>query len=183
MRLFVAINFSDEVKDGLCAVINELQSLSQRGSFTRRENLHLTLAFLGESAKLSAIEHAMDAVTAEPFELTVGGFGRFRRNGGDIYWVGVEKSTSIQRLHRLLWDELSKIGFQPEDRPFQPHLTLGREIMVNSDFQAKEFEKKVIPMHMNIGKISLMKSERIQGRLTYTELYERKLDGVRNLQS
>lgn len=177
MRLFIAVNFSEEMKDELCAGIRRLQAGALKGNFTRRENLHLTLAFLGETVKLDAVKQAMGRVNAEPFLLSVGGLGKFQRDGGDIFWLGVEKSEALHSVYNLLWSELSKAGFTPEARAFRPHLTLGREVVMKEGFQAREFDKASALMRMNVTKISLMKSERLQGKLTYTEVCSRQLAG------
>ncbi|MDR1042323.1 MAG: RNA 2',3'-cyclic phosphodiesterase, partial [Clostridiales Family XIII bacterium] len=52
MRLFIAINFSEEIKDALCETIADLRDASRRGRYTHRDNLHLTLAFIGESDRV-----------------------------------------------------------------------------------------------------------------------------------
>lgn len=175
MRLFIAILFPQEIKDSLCETMHVLQQNASRGNFTRRENLHLTLAFLGETSKLGEIKQAMDGVSAGPFPLSFGGLGTFGRTGGNIFWVGVKNSKALTDVYTRLWAELSHAEFKPEDRVFKPHLTLGREVQVGSTFSLKEFEKSVAPMNMDVTKLSLMKSERIQGRLTYTEIYSKQL--------
>ncbi len=60
MRLFVAINFSKDVKNALLAAIDELKGQAVSGNFTSPDNLHLTLAFIGESERASAIRGAID---------------------------------------------------------------------------------------------------------------------------
>lgn len=176
MRLFVALNFPDDVKDSLVQSIDRLRGDSVRGNFTRRENLHLTLAFLGELPGTERVVKAMNRVRAQSFPLALSGYGKFKRDGGDIYWVGVENNPSLNALYDGLWTELAKEGFQPEQRAFRPHLTLGREVVVKSGFQLKEFAESLPLLRMDVEKISLMKSERIGGRLTYTEVYSRPLD-------
>jgi 2'-5' RNA ligase len=86
MRLFIAIRFSDEVKNVLLDSICQLRRQAVSGNFTRPENLHLTLAFIGESTDLTSIRAAMDRTAVMPFDLTVGGAGHF----GNLYWVGIE---------------------------------------------------------------------------------------------
>jgi 2''-5'' RNA ligase len=178
MRLFIALNFSDELKDGLCKAMDVLRADCLRGNFTRRENLHLTLAFLGETAGTGPVVQAMNRVQAEAFPLDVAGFGTFSRDGGELCWVGVKRNQPLESLYDRLWAELAKAGFRPENRPFKPHLTLGRKVIFSPGFHAEAFEKSLLPMHMEVDHISLMKSERIAGRLVYTELYSRALGGL-----
>lgn len=177
MRLFIAINFNEETKNSLHAQIKRLKAYTVQGNFTHSENLHLTLIFLGEVVpdKVGRIKQAMDKVVAEPFVLTMGGLGRFQRGGGDIYWLGIERSETLLSIHNQLRKELVREGFMIEKREYKPHLTLGREIILNQEFNQAEFCKSILAMKTEIGKISLMKSERIKGKLTYTEVYEKKL--------
>ncbi len=177
MRLFIAVNFDDEIKNGLCEIMQQLQARASHGNFTRRENLHLTLAFLGETGKPDPVKRAMNRVSAAPFPLSIAGLGKFRREGGDLFWVGVESNDALNAVHSRLWAELSQEGFVPENRAFKPHLTLGREVLVK-DFDSNEFAKTIAPMRMNVTKLSLMKSERLEGRLTYTEIYSRQLENA-----
>lgn len=176
MRLFIAIDFSEEIKDKLSKIIQELKTQSKRGNFTARENLHLTLVFIGESNNVSAVTEAMDRVKAGSFDISVGGLGRFRRDGGDIYWIGVSKNSYLTALYGSLYKELCEKGFKLESREYKPHLTLGREVIVNEDFDKGEFDRKIQKIDSIVNKITLMKSERINGKLTYTPVYEKSLE-------
>ena len=166
MRLFIAVCFSDEVKNILLETIKKLRGQTLSGNFTRPENLHLTLAFIGESNKIEAIRKAIDACELPPFTITVGGFGNF----GDLYWVGIEKNAVLTTLAKDLHNNLRAGGFDIESRPFKPHITVARQV------KSPAFVSLAVPTTtMTISHISLMKSERINGRLTYTELYRRVL--------
>lgn len=81
MRLFVAINFSKDVKNALLAAIDELKGQAVSGNFTSPDNLHLTLAFIGESERASAIRGAIDRCAVPPFDLAVSREGHF----GNLY--------------------------------------------------------------------------------------------------
>ena len=97
MRLFVAILLSEPVKDMLMQTIRQLQSAVLDGRFSHRENLHLTLAFLGESS-LKPAQQALHQLSGPSFAMTVEGVGRFRRDGGDILWAGVRKNPDLSAL-------------------------------------------------------------------------------------
>jgi RNA 2',3'-cyclic 3'-phosphodiesterase len=83
----------------------------------------------------------------------------------------VEKDSTLSTVYNQLYAELTKVGFHLESREYKPHLTLGREIILREGFDRNAFEKAVPKLSMQAGKISLMKSERINGSLTYTEIY------------
>ena len=91
MRLFVALTFEDAFLDALTQYLCRCRQLG-RGSWTRREQLHLTLEFLGELQDPAPAMAAMDAVTVPPFDLVTGQPGFFRREEGDVFWLGVEPS-------------------------------------------------------------------------------------------
>ena len=84
MRLFVAVNFTDQVKHSLLDGICSLRTQASRGNFTREENLHLTLAFLGETKEVVTAKYALTQYRCQPFILTVAGCVRF----GDLWWAG-----------------------------------------------------------------------------------------------
>jgi 2'-5' RNA ligase len=91
MRLFIAIHFSPEVKRLLLRTIESLRAQAAGGNFTREENLHLTLAFLGATINESAARAAIAAAAAPPFPLTVGGSGRSATSGGWA-WKKIRRS-------------------------------------------------------------------------------------------
>ncbi|HYE67318.1 MAG TPA: RNA 2',3'-cyclic phosphodiesterase [Anaerovoracaceae bacterium] len=177
MRLFIAINLTSDIKDYLMAAIQELKKEAFKGNFTRRENLHLTLVFLGELSeeKTGIIKSAMDRINGEPFLLSISGFGKFKRNSGDIHWAGVDKSEALIMIQKQLIAELEKTGFSLENREFAPHLTLGREVRL-ADPSGNIYESlPTAKQEMNVSRISLMKSERINEKLIYSEIYGREL--------
>ena len=175
MRLFIAINLNKELKDGLCHTMQRLKEHTLQGIFTLRENLHLTLVFIGETTKASSIRQAMDKVRVKPFSMSIGGLGRFRRDDGDIYWIGVEKNDALFEIYSELYQELTIAGFSLEKGKFKPHLTLARRVVLRDGFDMDFFTKSVPSVTIQADNISLMKSERINGKLTYTEIYKRSL--------
>ncbi|NLJ71223.1 MAG: RNA 2',3'-cyclic phosphodiesterase [Clostridiaceae bacterium] len=168
MRLFIAINFNTETRSRLVILRDELRSNSAKGRFSAPENLHLTLVFLGECDEKQAADAkaAMDSVEFKPFTINIGCTGRFRRRGSEIWWAGVSESKLLTKLYDQLIKKLTEFGFQIEKRKFSPHITLGREIITKAS--PNTFEE----FGQLIDKIELMKSERIDGKLTYTAIHE-----------
>ena len=101
-------------------------------SWTKIENLHLTLQFLGyvEEAKVERIEHAfLDVVTRhKPFEIAIEGAGGFPNDRQPrVIWVGSQDAEGkLTALARAVQAALQPLGFEPEHREFSAHLTLGR---------------------------------------------------------
>lgn len=177
MRLFIAINLNEPWMDWLMNAAGILKQSSDQGRFTLRENLHLTLVFLGETEedRLGLVKSAMNRVNSKSFSLEIAELGRFRRHGGDLYWAGVKENETLMKLQDKLSKELLLEGFSLEKRAFSPHLTLGRQVKLRDDFQKlKALAEGEVPP-MEVRRFSLMKSERINGRMVYTELYGRDL--------
>lgn len=179
MRLFTAITLNDEIKDQLFQLITELRNRTSGGTYSLKENLHLTLNFIGETNRIDLVKQAMNQAVekakAESFVLSIHGCGRFKRREGDIYWIGVEQSQYLSKLQKELVKELKNAGFfDVDDREYKPHLTLARKISADGEVLNK-LEQSTRSMNMPVSKISLMKSERIQGKLIYTEIYHVEL--------
>ena len=162
MRLFIAIHFSEEIKSTLLQGIRDLRGQASRGNFTRPENLHMTLAFIGETENVAAVRKAMNQWKVKPFPLTIGGSGRF----GDLWWAGTEKNPALFDLAEGLKESLREEGFAIEKRPFKPHITLARQVEAHQPIRLN-----IPKTTMTVDHMSLMRSDRIGGKLVYTEIY------------
>ena len=132
MRTFIAIEIPAEVKQALARLQEELRDAPAEVSWTKPENIHLTLKFLGEveESMLGRVEAAAveAAAGARPFTLALGGVGAFpNARQPRIIWAGLSGEVeAAARLQVRLDERLAALGFPKEDRPFRPHLTVGR---------------------------------------------------------
>ncbi|NLI12816.1 RNA 2',3'-cyclic phosphodiesterase [Pelotomaculum propionicicum] len=132
MRLFVAINFPNEIKNSLNSFIKDLKVLPSDAKWVNSENLHLTVQFLGdvpEDKAVSTVEALKRSVKGvSPFYLTLGGVGVFpSKDRPRVFWAGVHgETTALLELHRRVQKELGRLGFTPDQKRFSPHLTLAR---------------------------------------------------------
>jgi len=101
------------------------------------------------------------------------GIGRFRRDGGDIIWAGIGLSRDLSALHAKLSENLAAAGFVLEGRSYKPHLTLAREVKLRTGFDLAGFSQSTVEIRTLVSHISLMKSERLNGKLIYTDITER----------
>ena len=101
-------------------------------SWSRPENIHLTLKFFGnvDPARVLVISAAAERVVKEfpPLQIAVGQTGVFPRpSRPQVLWIGVgDQSGALQKLQQRLDDEFALEGFSKEDRPYRPHLTIAR---------------------------------------------------------
>ena len=169
MRLFIAINFNNDTRSRLLALRDEVRGKSERGNFSAPENLHLTLAFLGEcdEKQAAAAKEAMNAVKFEPFNAAIVCVGRFKRDGGDIWWAGLREDKPLMSMQSELSDRLRTVGFILESRKYSPHITLGREVIMDTA------PWKIEPFGEIVNAIDLMESKRVGGKLIYTSIYRR----------
>lgn len=166
MRLFIAINFDEETKARLLEVQSRLKTAG-RGNFSHPENIHLTLVFLGETApeRLGEIRTVMDSLRVPKLRLSFDRAGNF----GDLWWLGLAQNKELLTLQRELFEGLKQAGFPLENRRFSPHITLARQFrphgLLDKDWLLGE------SFSTGADRVSLMLSERIAGKLTYTEQY------------
>ena len=131
MRLFVAVFPPPEVRETL---VRAARALTAGGNvrLTVPENVHLTLKFLGDVAEtdLEPVKEALEPLCGErePFEATTSGFGAFpSERRARVLWAGVGGgSEELAALARDVDAALQPLGFAREDRPYVPHITLGR---------------------------------------------------------
>lgn len=125
-RVFFALWPPPAVRDALAALADECASRA-RGRVVARDNLHATLVFLGEipPPAVSAVAEAADGVPVEPFGLRIDRIGFWRRPG--IVWAGTRESPpALLEMVQALQGRLARLGFAPDERPFQLHVTLMR---------------------------------------------------------
>ncbi|MEM1671744.1 MAG: RNA 2',3'-cyclic phosphodiesterase [Archaeoglobaceae archaeon] len=128
MRLFVAVEMDEKIKESLSPLLAELSQV--KGLKTvERENLHTTLMFLGEvpEAKLSEIQNSLSRVDFKNFKIALKGVGKFPKKGEPrVVWIGIEEGREeIIRLAESVYLALKKLGFE-RDKPFEAHVTVAR---------------------------------------------------------
>ena len=124
-RLFVAIDFPNEIKQGLSSLCYGLPG----AKWVDTDQVHLTLRFIGEvdGGIFRDIRASLEEVHSECFLLRVKGVGCFPpRKVPRVLWAGLEKSNEMEQLKKRIDSQLHRIGIEPEKRKFSPHVTLAR---------------------------------------------------------
>jgi 2'-5' RNA ligase len=178
MRTFIAINFQQDVKDRLFNIERSLKSMAERGRFTSKDNLHLTLIFLGEIAedRVKLAQLCVKNISAPKFDMVVNRLGKFRRPDGDIYWAGLETNPVLNSIYSQLYSNLSSYDFYIKDSEYVPHLTLARDYVLKDKEAMERYKENFEKISIHVESIHLMKSEIIDRKLTYTVLYTKELD-------
>lgn len=164
MRLFVAIQLSDGIRDSLSSVQTYLRDHGVRGNYTKLENLHLTLAFIGEYSDADFALEVIRSVPFKPFLLRIEGFGSF----GDLYWCGTGTNDTLLPYMKRLRRALAENSIPFDRKKFSPHITLIRR----AEFDRRRgFPGVAIPdVSMQVSCVSLMRSDRTKGGMVYTEV-------------
>ena len=132
VRLFVALNLPDEVRQALHDATAPLREAAPRGvAWVRPEGLHLTLKFLGEAEepRVAEVAAALGGVAAAhaTVRVGVGGVGAFPSLARPrVVWAGVEATPRLELLQHDVEAACATLGFEVEGRAFRPHVTLGR---------------------------------------------------------
>ncbi len=124
IRLFVALALPDHVAEGLFL----LQGGVPGARWSQREQLHLTLRFIGEvdGRDAVAIDDALEAIRGLRFMLELKGVGEFGGKNPRALWAGIRDDTAARRLQRKIESALQRVGLPAEERKFAPHITLAR---------------------------------------------------------
>ncbi len=170
MRLFIAINFKESEKNQIQDIIKEINKDSIKGRFVKNEHMHLTLEFLGEvpEEKVPVIKDTIEQVTFEPFTMNLSKLGYFKRRDGDIYWLGIKHNETLFEIQGKLHELLIKQGFKLEDRPYKPHITIGRKVKMKENFNPENLSNAISQISIDVDRVDLMKSEFVDGRLVHS---------------
>lgn len=169
MRLFIGISLSEKTKTQLHALQKELKPYLKTASFTKKDNLHLTLKFLGDCSKQDKnriIEILNSKTFVGPFSIDIINIGTFSNPKGRILWAGSKYNASLQTLYSLVEEALSDLSFEKENRPYKAHITLARRVKWEEQ-RKKEIQK----ITEYISSFSLFESIFTKRGVEYKELF------------
>ena len=184
IRAFISIEIPQEIKEKISLIQEQLKSVETPVSWVRLDSIHLTLKFLGNimEEQIPDIKKCIDTAVngISPFNVNVKGGGVFPNlNYPRVIWLGLEDRTdSLFKLQKGIDSCLEKIGFEPEERGFKPHLTLGRVKSLkgkNQLIRTIHIYKDIEVGEINVDKIKLMRSQLNPAGAIYTVLEEVRL--------
>jgi 2'-5' RNA ligase len=186
IRSFLAIELPKPILRKIEEIQGDLRSAHADVRWMSPEKIHLTLKFFGniEESRIDSIFKLIEEPvrSTPPFSLKVRGVGAFpSMKSPRVIWLGlVNGSESLTSLQKQIETQLEKIGFQPEDRPFHPHLTLGRmKSSRGKDELGGRMEKHREEEFgdFQVERLILFKSDLKPSGPIYTALREMKLGG------
>ena len=179
MRVFVAVELPAELRERMATVQDRLKNAGAEASWTRPGGIHLTLKFLGEVAEeqVPQIMRALATASSEKgrFRLGAEGVGTFpNASSARVVWIGVTGDVGrLVELQAAVEQALAALGFEPEGRPYTPHLTLGRIRRIRKRdawLKALEVFRTFKLPDFDVASVSLISSELKPGGAVYREL-------------
>ena len=162
MRLFIAIDLAEPMKKDLVGVMHELKQRGIAGGYVPKQNLHMTLAFIGEVQSAEPVKRVMDNIPMEKSRISFTEYGNY----GDLLWIGVRGNQKIKKYAADLRKALKEAGLPCDMSKFEPHVTLIRKMKGR-----RPADLAVPSSDMMVTKVSLMKSETKDGKRVYKEIY------------
>ena len=191
LRSFVAVEIPTEIQGALARSIVPLQKTLPKPliRWVASQNVHLTLKFLGDisSANLERLAEALKVEVAvhEAFNMSVGGLGAFpTTHRARILWIGLEAPAALMTLLRGVEAIAERLGYPSEDRPFSPHLTIGRvgQNVSGADLQRirTALEETSIGAlgTVRVDSVKIFKSDLRPGGSVYTHLFSLPLKTI-----
>ncbi|WP_085991520.1 RNA 2',3'-cyclic phosphodiesterase [Oceanobacillus senegalensis] len=128
---FIAIPLPEELQNYFSLWRNELHDKLPYKQWYHKQDLHITLKFLGavNQEKIEALYHALKKVEGErAFELEVGSIGIFGNpKRPRVLWAGVENANALLSIQKKIEDVCLEVSFSKENRPYRPHITLAKK--------------------------------------------------------
>ena len=165
MRLFIAINLNDEMKDALMDIQDTMRTYGIHGRETVPENMHLTLAFIGDYDDPDYVKEIVGSIEVRPFEIMLNGIGAY----GDLWWAGLENSPPLMAVARRLRRALADAEIPFDRKKFSPHITIIRRGEGRLSEEARNELAPHFGASMTVDHISLMRSDRGKSGMIYTE--------------
>jgi RNA 2',3'-cyclic 3'-phosphodiesterase len=129
MRLFIALDIPDAIRDRIARFVEGVSGFSPDARWAKPESLHLTLKFIGEQpdSAVEQIKQELSTIESSAPEIHFRGYGFFpTAKSARVFWIGMEATPQLSALAATIDSKMPALGIPKEDRAFSPHLTLAR---------------------------------------------------------
>jgi RNA 2',3'-cyclic 3'-phosphodiesterase len=169
-HFFFAVKIPEEIKLLIKEKCDKLKQILPFSTWVHHEDLHITLAFLGNapSEKLSnAIDNVnLALIGSNGFHLEMNKLGIFgKEDAPRIFWLDTKESTALEAVRNKVFTACTEAGFQLETRQFKPHITLARKWKGD-----QRFHKELLDVWMDL------QSEPLLFNINEVVLYQTHLD-------
>lgn len=174
MKLFIGISLDPSLRDYIDIKKEKISSSITTGKLTDKRNFHITLKFLGnvddENFKNIVTELKKIEYENNEFIIYLDKLGEFQKRNKSILWIGLKESSEIKNLFSNLDEKMNKLNFTKDDRPYVPHITLGRGIRYKTDFKDLESEIHIKNECIHVKTITLYESKQVNNKLSYVPI-------------
>ena len=163
MRLFISLNFDDETADALCKLQSLLRDNGVDGNYTKPENLHMTLAFIGEYGNPDDVLDVLEEVPFRSISLCFSDVYMYR----EMCLVSIEHNPGLESYVRRLRRALAEKGIPYDRKNFVPHITLIRKAAMKNRLPGNLLRASGLGATA-ADKVALMQSTRGKNGMVYT---------------
>lgn len=181
MRCFISIELESSIKNNINDFIlqNNLSKLFSGIRWTKPDNLHITLAFLGDIStdRISDVKKILTKIASNhmPFSIDLSDLGFFPSlKNPRVLWIGINEQPNLLKLKDDINKRLDAFNISYDKKPFSPHLTIGR-IKDPLQIEPKAVSELEFKASFLVTEIYLMKSDLSPTGASYTNLYNVKL--------
>ena len=187
LRAFIAIEIPTELQQKVYkATSNFRRGIDSLVRWTAMDNMHLTLKFLGDvpQPNLEFLIQILrtQAVLVSPFAIQLAGLGSFPSpKRPRVIYIGIQAPAALGALQREIESAVRRLGYESEEHPFSPHLTLGRVRQNISPIDQQTIRRAIegtqvdVPGSARVDSVHLYKSELKPSGSVYTRLYSAPL--------
>lgn len=163
MRQFIALTFNSSFKEELVHIIDSLKEEGIKGKYYDPDNLHMTLAFFGETNRQDEIMEIIQSISFPEITITTNRISHFKK----VYWVGIKDNPVLDEYVNTLREVLKAHDIPFDDKPFYPHITILRK--------AEEGDRTLQQVSTKDIKVELLQAHYLEDGLKYLPYKEQSL--------
>ena len=163
MRQFIALTFNSSFKEELVHIMDTLKEEGIKGKYYDLDNLHMTLAFFGNTDRQNEIMEIIQSIPFPEITITINRIGHFKK----IYWVGIQENSELDTYVNTLRNALKEHNIPFDEKPFYPHITILRK--------AEEGDRTLQEVSTKDIKVELLQAHYLEEGLKYLPYKEQEL--------